>query len=428
MNELIGIISIATVEIDGNAPSVEQVEQSVQQAKKYRDEAKYASENVNVFIPEVSEDGELSWKNKAGVENPAPVNIRGPIGPEGPAGPQGVQGEQGEIGPEGPQGEQGPIGPVGPQGKQGIQGPQGPKGDTGPQGPQGVKGDTGAGLTILGEYPTYDALVSAHPTGKGGDAYLVQGELWYWASENNAWLSAGNLQGPAGPQGPQGERGERGIQGEQGIQGPQGPKGDTGPAGADGKNGTDGKDGANGSDGISVTHSWDGTVLTITSASGTSSADLRGPQDPAGEGGSGGGWNGYLSEYVYAYCELTPIETEDSSLNYYWVDLSAHIQSGFIPRTVIVGDLCNGEFISGPTDSPFVVHVYLSTEDFEINDVGHIGFDSLIESSTVISWDGDSSGVSVSLQGFNIQGEKLYLYFSAEYLKLSRYVNVHLYR
>lgn len=37
--------------------------------------------------------------------------------------------------------------------------------------------------------------------------------------------------------------------------------------------GADGKPGANGT---SVTHRWDGTVLTITSASGTSSADLKG--------------------------------------------------------------------------------------------------------------------------------------------------------
>lgn len=32
-----------------------------------------------------------------------------------------------------------------------------------------------------------------------------------------------------------------------------------------------------GEPGVSITHSWNGTVLTITSASGTSSADLRGP-------------------------------------------------------------------------------------------------------------------------------------------------------
>lgn len=46
-----------------------------------------------------------------------------------------------------------------------------------------------------------------------------------------------------------------------------------------------------------IFHEWNGTVLTITSDSGTSSMDLagpqgdmgiRGPQGPAGEGGGGG--------------------------------------------------------------------------------------------------------------------------------------------
>lgn len=69
----------------------------------------------------------------------------------------------------------------------------------------------------------------------------------------------------------------------------KGPKGDKGDPGADGRDGADGADGApgtpgtpgangrDGADGTSVTHSWNGTVLTITSASGTSSADLQGP-------------------------------------------------------------------------------------------------------------------------------------------------------
>lgn len=38
----------------------------------------------------------------------------------------------------------------------------------------------------------------------------------------------------------------------------------------------DGKDGSNGKDGVSATHSWNGTTLIVTSASGTSSADLKG--------------------------------------------------------------------------------------------------------------------------------------------------------
>ena len=56
----------------------------------------------------------------------------------------------------------------------------------------------------------------------------------------------------------------------------------------DGAPGKDGADGAPGKDGVSATHKWDGTVLTITSASGTSSADLRGPQGERGERGETG--------------------------------------------------------------------------------------------------------------------------------------------
>lgn len=58
-----------------------------------------------------------------------------------------------------------------------------------------------------------------------------------------------------------------------GAPGPAGPKGDAGPAGRDG---------------VGCTHSWDGSVLTVTSASGTSSADLRGPKGDAGATGPEG--------------------------------------------------------------------------------------------------------------------------------------------
>ena len=52
--------------------------------------------------------------------------------------------------------------------------------------------------------------------------------------------------------------GEQGIPGEKGEKGDKGDKGDTG------------------ANGVSVTHRWDDTVLIITSASGTSSAELKG--------------------------------------------------------------------------------------------------------------------------------------------------------
>ncbi len=55
--------------------------------------------------------------------------------------------------------------------------------------------------------------------------------------------------------------------------------------GADGQKGADGK---NGADGVSVTHSWNGTTLTVTSASGTSSANLKGDAGAAGKDGSNG--------------------------------------------------------------------------------------------------------------------------------------------
>lgn len=47
-----------------------------------------------------------------------------------------------------------------------------------------------------------------------------------------------------------------------------------------------GSSGANGKDGISVTHSWDGTTLTLTSASGTSSVDLKGEKGDKGDKGN----------------------------------------------------------------------------------------------------------------------------------------------
>jgi hypothetical protein len=37
-------------------------------------------EDGAIFYPEVSEDGTLSWTNDKGLENPEPVNIKGPPG------------------------------------------------------------------------------------------------------------------------------------------------------------------------------------------------------------------------------------------------------------------------------------------------------------------------------------------------------------
>lgn len=80
---------------------------SAGEAKTYMDNAKRYSENVNVFTPSVSSDGVLSWTNKAGLPNPASVNIKGAKGDKGDTGAQGIQGVKGDKGDTGEQGLQG---------------------------------------------------------------------------------------------------------------------------------------------------------------------------------------------------------------------------------------------------------------------------------------------------------------------------------
>ena len=143
---------------------------------------------------------------------------------------KGIKGDKGDTGETGPQGPKGETGEQGPRGLQGETGPQGPKGDTGETGAQGLQG--------------------------------IQGET-----------------GATGATGPQGPKGDKGDTGDPGAQGPKGETGDTGPQGATGPAGVDG---------TSCTHSWNGSVLTVTSASGTSSADLVGPQGPTGATGATG--------------------------------------------------------------------------------------------------------------------------------------------
>lgn len=232
------------------------------------------------FTPSVSSDGIISWTNDGGKNNPTPVNIKG------------AKGDKGDTGEKGLKGDKGATGDMGPQGPKGDTGPQGPKGDTGPQGPQGEKGDTGAGLTILGEYDTLEALKQDHPTGDPGDAYLIKGDVWYWSEKVSDWANAGALQGPQGPQGIQGEKGEQGIQGpkgdqgERGIQGPQGPKGDQGEPGP---KGDDGATGPQGNPGFYFTPSVDSAGNLSWSNNGgldnPATANIKGPKGDKGEQG-----------------------------------------------------------------------------------------------------------------------------------------------
>jgi hypothetical protein len=68
-------------------------------------------------------------------------------------------------------------------------------------GPKGEKGDVGAGLNIYGSYPSYEALVAAHPTADPGEAYLIDGHLFVWGKVDNEWIDVGDIQGPQGDPG-----------------------------------------------------------------------------------------------------------------------------------------------------------------------------------------------------------------------------------
>ena len=217
-------------------------------AKAYMDTAKDLSENVNVFIPSVDADGTLTWTNKAGLANPAAVNVKGT---------------------------------------------------------KGEKGDPGTGITIKGKYDSLSALQAAHPKADEGDAYMAGTNLYVW--NGSAWIDCGNVQGPKGDpgskgdaftyadftqeqlaslKGPKGDKGEKGDTGAKGAAGAQGPQG---PQGVQGLQGLQGPAGNAATITIgSVTTSAPGTSAQVTN-SGTSSAVVLDFVLPKGKDGADGG-------------------------------------------------------------------------------------------------------------------------------------------
>jgi hypothetical protein len=173
----------------------------------------------------------------------------------------------------------GPAGPAGPKGDTGETGPQGPKGDTGETGPAGPKGDTGA-------------------SGKDGqDGYTPVKGVDYF----------------------DGQPGKDGSDGKDGADGYTPVKGKDYFDGKDGQDGSPGKDGSNG---VPATHSWNGTVLTVTSASGTSSADLKGATGKTAYAyAQDGGYTGTEEEFaaklaqvplVDVYTNITPTQVYEA--------------------------------------------------------------------------------------------------------------------
>ena len=129
-------------------------------------------------------------------------------------------------------------------------------------GPRGPKGDKGDGISILGDYESYEELIKSHPTGNTGDCYLIGGVLYVWNKDKITWDNVGNIQGPPGksdkisigkvnngdkasiidnfdgevhtldfiiPKGDIGDKGDIGPKGEKVDQGPAGAVGSIGP-------------------------------------------------------------------------------------------------------------------------------------------------------------------------------------------------------
>ena len=99
-------------------------------------------------------------------------------------------------------------------------------GDTGPK---GDTGDIGIGTIIKGHYDNYADFIAVHPSGKLGDAYIVNGSYYYW--NENGWANAGSVKGDTGETGAKGDKGDKGDTGPKGNTGKSGPKGDTGDTG-----------------------------------------------------------------------------------------------------------------------------------------------------------------------------------------------------
>lgn len=139
--------------------------------------------------------------------------------------------------------------------------------------------DTGAVISITDKDGTTTATITNGKDGKDGtdgqDGYTPQKGIDYFDGQPGKDGEDGK-DGVDGQPGEKGDKGDKGDPGEPGQKGDKGDPGEKGEQGIHGEKGDKGEPGKDGADGVSATHSWNGTVLTITSASGTSYADLQG--------------------------------------------------------------------------------------------------------------------------------------------------------
>ncbi len=349
-------------------------------------------------------------------------------------GTQGPQGPQGVAGPTGPAGSNGATGATGPQG------PQGPAGSTGPAGPQGIAGTNGSdgadgtGVSILGSYNSLAALQAAHPTGNAGDAYLINGSLYVWSTNTNAWSNAGNIQGPTGPAGATGNNGATGAAGPIGATGPQGgsgpagatgsqgPQGVAGPVGATGPAGTPGAAGATGPIGPAGTAGTPGATGAVGPIGPTGATGPQGPQGVPGTAGSytaGTGVNISVSSVISSTLG-TSIETAELENNAVTAvkiapmgatngQMLQYNGTAWAPATVAVGATGWGLSGNAATATDFIGTTNDQDLRFKRNGVA-AGFmsensTSFGNGSLSLSSDGGNTGFGSSTLGSNTTGK-----------------------
>lgn len=120
------------------------------------------------FTPVVDSEGNISWSNDGGIENPQTVNITGPKGDTGEKGGIGPQGEKGKAGDTGPKGEKGTTftpnidsdGNLSWSNTDGLANPE----TVNLKGPKGDKGENGNDATV--PIATVKILGKSKPDGK----------------------------------------------------------------------------------------------------------------------------------------------------------------------------------------------------------------------------------------------------------------------
>ena len=213
-----------------------------------------------------------------------------------------------------------------------------------------------------------------------------------------------------------------------------------GKPGENGRDGVDGKDGAPGKDGTSATHSWNGTVLTITSASGTSSSDLKGEKGDKGNTGPAGkdgapGADGKTPEYGVDYGTPEQIagiaqsaaESLQPEVNQIKQDLSdlapTGAQVGQLFRVAAISE--DGKYTMGPVDMPSGEAAWKKLVDVTTEEDASkftFTFEEVSELIVMISGIADAQRVNFYSSGIT---NLYHYYFLKESMESSNYLHIH---